>query len=1081
MKSLLALVVSLSATLAPPAEAQPAGAAKLAAAAEIKAGTCVIPRAADAGTLLEWAGLSGFTVHAQAAGEPKVLELRRAAAEKGVLARSVYVTQGGADRLGLAAGFAELVLVADAVAGDLTPALRDEWTRVLIPGRGRLLLKLGAGVDEKGARARLGAPAEGRVAEVDGAKWFVARRALLEGTDQWTHRNRDASNARVSVDASIKPPFLTQWWGLPLHEGFWGTTIVAGNGRSHTLWMGGWPQQRYALVTRSLGNGAPLWERTFAWDPPRDRLSGGYYPGRSCMVLDGDVLHLMMDAGIEQVNAETGETLGRIAGPKPGGQAKWIAAENGVLVVLSGEPDTYKSTSLQNELLNPHGRTLAAYEMKGGYEQLWMDEEAGDIDMCEIAIRDGRLFYFAEGARAACRDIKTGKVIWENSTPEALAALGPRQPRRPDLLVSVPILTAAPEVLLFSAAWLTNQTALDPADGKVLWSQQAGKSGRVLHSLVLDGEVHLAGSVLDARTGQKLRDERLPASGCGPTKAVPGMFLTTFASCVPIGASEPVRATDVKGPCDAGPVVADGAVLNASGRCRCNLEMQGYRVFKGAGSFDPHAPVEDPARLVAGPAAKDPPSGAADPRDWSAYRHDAGRSGVSPAKVGGAAGVVWRFEPPASGLAAPPPAGQTLKSTYYPEFVPTQAVAADGRVLQGGPDGVVRCLDAATGKAVWEYPVGSKLFAPPAIAGARVYAGAGDGWVYCLRLKDGALAWRFRAAPVERRIGWYGHQTSTWPLAGGVAVHDGTVYAAAGYQDHNGVHVWALDAASGAVKWSSHDAAKDVEQAMAAFGHVAIAAGRLWLCTASVIPGSFDLATGEKRVLPNTQFSGNARRGMEIGAFGGDWVMAGGRRLSHPMRELWREREKNTGISFVRASAKLQAGAQACFGIEAIEECEFLPVADGEIAAVIQSPIPRSGREGKVFAWPAAELLKFCEATVEPKPQFLGSRAPLYLVPLGKASKEAFVPPIPVLWEPAALNANGLVLAADAVVVSHATAGAKEEFPDKWAVSALDRKTGQPVWSVDLPGAPIYEGLSIDRDGRVLVAMMDGGLVAIGK
>ena len=1062
--------------------AQDTGAAGLAAAAGIKAGVCVLPRVSDASELLNWAGLPGFTVHAQTGDEAQVLSLRRAAAEKGILARSVYVARGDVEHLVLADRYAELVVVGDATEADLTPKMRDEWMRVLIPGRGCLMLKAGGGVEEKTVKTWLGSGPEIRVIKANGAEWIVARRGAIAGTDEWTHRNRDAANSRVSTDASIKPPFITQWWDFPLHEGFWGTTLVAGNGRSHTLWMGGWPNQKYALVTRSLGNGAPLWERTFAWSPPRDTLAAGYYPGRSCMVLEGDRLYLALEADIEQLNAETGEVQGKITGPIPGGQVKWFGIEGGVLVLLAGEADKYKYSSLQNELLNPYGSSVAAYDLKAGGKQLWCEKENGNIDHSEIAIRGDSVFIHAQGARVVARDLKTGKVKWENTDSKTLGLLADRTERNQNMLVSVPILTAAPQLLFFSAAWLKNQVALDPEKGTLLWSQPAGKYGRVLQSLVMDGKVRLSGAVLDGRTGAKISDDKLPTSGCGPTKAVPGLFLTTFASCVPVDGTAPVRTTDVKGPCDAGPIVVDGMVLNASGRCKCNLEMQGYRVFLGAGAFEPHAAGDDAGRLVKGPASDEAfVKTASDPRDWATYRHDAARSGASPVSVGTATRILWQNEAPKSGLVPPPPAGQTLPNQYYAEHIPTQAAAAEGRIVQGGADGVIRCFEAGSGKLVWDYPVGSKIFAVPALSCGRVYAGAGDGWVYCLRLKDGVLAWRVRAAPVERRITWYGHVTSTWPLTGGVVVQDGIVYAVAGYQDHNGIHVWALDAANGGVKWSSHDAAKDVEKAMASFGYTTIAAGRLWLCTSSVVPGSFDLATGEKRVLPNTQFGGHARRGMEIGAIGNDWIMFGGRRLSHPMLELWKEREKNTGISLVNANAKLKEGEQVCFGVEAIDECEFLPVTDGELTVAIQSLTPRTGRVAKLYAWPTSSLVSMAGTTVEPKPQFLPKRDPLYLVPTGQAAKDPVVPPLTPVWPPVVLNAIGLVLTQDMVVVAHATGGAKESFPDKWAVSAVDRKDGQVKWSVALPEAPVYEGISMDRDGHVLVALQHGGLLAIGK
>ncbi len=49
----------------------------------------------------------------------------------------------------------------------------------------------------------------------------------------------------------------------------------------------------------------------------------------------------------------------------------------------------------------------------------------------------------------------------------------------------------------------------------------------------------------------------------------------------------------------------------------------------------------------------------------------------------------------------------------------------------------------------------------------------------------------------------YGRLMSTWPVAGGVAVQDGVVYAAAGIAHYDGTYVVALDAVTGKAIWKN--------------------------------------------------------------------------------------------------------------------------------------------------------------------------------------------------------------------------------------------------------------------------------------
>ena len=47
----------------------------------------------------------------------------------------------------------------------------------------------------------------------------------------------------------------------------------------------------------------------------------------------------------------------------------------------------------------------------------------------------------------------------------------------------------------------------------------------------------------------------------------------------------------------------------------------------------------------------------------------------------------------------------------------------------------------------------------------------------------------------------YGSLRSTWPVGSGVLVEDGVVYAAAGLANHDGTHVYALDAVTSQLRW----------------------------------------------------------------------------------------------------------------------------------------------------------------------------------------------------------------------------------------------------------------------------------------
>jgi outer membrane protein assembly factor BamB len=115
--------------------------------------------------------------------------------------------------------------------------------------------------------------------------------------------------------------------------------------------------------------------------------------------------------------------------------------------------------------------------------------------------------------------------------------------------------------------------------------------------------------------------------------------------------------------------------------------------------------------------------------------------------------IVWRYQHP---------------ERKFP-FYASAAVAKD-RVVVGGRDKLVHCLDAATGKALWTFATKARIDASAAIAGGRVYAGSGDGTLYVIDLADGSRKGAFEAgAPIS----------ASPAIAGGrlvVGTQDGRIY-----------------------------------------------------------------------------------------------------------------------------------------------------------------------------------------------------------------------------------------------------------------------------------------------------------------
>jgi outer membrane protein assembly factor BamB len=173
--------------------------------------------------------------------------------------------------------------------------------------------------------------------------------------------------------------------------------------------------------------------------------------------------------------------------------------------------------------------------------------------------------------------------------------------------------------------------------------------------------------------------------------------------------------------------------------------------------------------------------------DAPAFRADPAHSGVYASEtVPSLDRVAWKFKTGAKVVSSPAVSG--------------------GTVYVGSADRFVYALNAADGAVRWRYKTGGAVNSSPAVAADTVFVASADGNLYALGASDGRLQWKFATAG-ERRFtapGIHGAtpRTESMPDPFDVFLSSPTVVAGIVYFGSGDHHVYAVDASSGALRWS---------------------------------------------------------------------------------------------------------------------------------------------------------------------------------------------------------------------------------------------------------------------------------------
>jgi outer membrane protein assembly factor BamB len=172
--------------------------------------------------------------------------------------------------------------------------------------------------------------------------------------------------------------------------------------------------------------------------------------------------------------------------------------------------------------------------------------------------------------------------------------------------------------------------------------------------------------------------------------------------------------------------------------------------------------------------------------DTATFRGNAAHTGVYNAPgFTQLTGVKWTFHAGGQLIASPAIDGDTI---YAP--------STGGKLF---------AVDRATGSKKWELDLKARLTSSPAVANGLVYLAAFDGNFYAVDAAAGKVKWQFKTGGERRFSGRHLHgmqpASETMPdpwdcWLSSPVIWNGAVYFGSG--DHN---VYALDAATGALKW----------------------------------------------------------------------------------------------------------------------------------------------------------------------------------------------------------------------------------------------------------------------------------------
>ena len=263
--------------------------------------------------------------------------------------------------------------------------------------------------------------------------------------------------------------------------------------------------------------------------------------------------------------------------------------------------------------------------------------------------------------------------------------------------------------------------------------------------------------------------------------------------------------------------------------------------------------------------------------DWPMWRCDAARTASSDQDLADDLHLQWVRRLPPLTVAWPDQDMMWFDRQYEP-------VVAGQRMFVGSSrTDSLTAYDTRSGERPWEFRAEGPIRLAPVAWKAKLYVASDDGHLYCVDAATGQLLWKHRGGPSNRRGLGNERLISLWPARGGPVVAKDTVYYAAGIWPFMGVFMHALDAETGAVRWTNDgEGSRYMLQphntpsfaGVAPQGSFVIDGDRLLVPGGRSVPACFDRLTG--RLLHYELATNNKRGGGSAVAAGSEMFFNGG-------------------------------------------------------------------------------------------------------------------------------------------------------------------------------------------------------------
>ena len=658
-----------------------------------------------------------------------------------------------------------------------------------------------------------------------------------EEMDEWPQYLHGADNNCVAQDTVVGPPRHVQWISGPAwtrsHMGAATiSSMVSSGGRLFTIEDTTTAENpflpaQWKLIARNAFNGVKLWTLDYPeWEQITVHIKQYHAQMKRRLAAIGDTVYCTpgLSAPVTALDAVTGKTLREYEGTEG---TQEFAYHDGRLYLVIGDRMSFEGyvdntglkkkgkgkTQKQPQALaeveaspktpfKGYGFPLSAYNRRTANvekptnrivavdastgEERWRSEAIADYVGCTMALKGDKLVYqTAHGVY--CLDARSGEKRWavEKAVPYGTGS--------------------SPNTLVLSSDAVyseegSNLYAYALADGSDYWAKPIKASEGYRSStdvMVAAGALWMCGASgtptsYNLKTGERIKTiPQTLSKPMGHDRCFRNFITERFyinsktggPDCLDLVSDTEFPAPFTRATCSMGALPCNGLLYLGPYACQCHLPVALHN-FNAYYTNEEVLPTQGQAvevkrsvHLVKG-AAHGYAGKAAD-APWPTYRQDARRYAGTTKPV-------------------PPTGLRPLWKTRLQSPASAPVVAA-GKVFVAETDAhTLRALDAASGKALWEYIAEGRIDSPPTYHKGLLLFGSRDGWVHCVRASDGALSWRFRDLP-DKLICAFGQLESAWPVHGSVLVKNDVAYFSAGRSSYldGGLFIYGLDPVTG--------------------------------------------------------------------------------------------------------------------------------------------------------------------------------------------------------------------------------------------------------------------------------------------